>query len=79
VQSLFSLKKSLRLKRWGSWIAYEDQNTGSTYYYNHKTGDGQWKIPPSVAGMMKKQHSISAKSSKSILVSLLASLPRFPP
>lgn len=67
-EKLFSLsnKKSLRLKRWGSWIAYEDQNSSSTYWYNHKTGTGQWNIPDSVAPMMKKQ-SFASHSSKSIL------------
>lgn len=72
-KQLFSLhtKKSLRLQRLGSWIAYEDQNTGSTYYYNHKTGEGQWNMPTSVSTLMKKSSSLSSKSSKSVLVSYI--------
>ena len=69
---LFSLsnQKSLRLKRWGSWIAYEDQNSSNkTYWYNHKTGTGQWSMPDSVHPMMSKQ-SFASHSSKSVLVRL---------
>ena len=72
-KQMFSLhtKKSLRLQRLGSWISYEDQNTGSTYYYNPKTGEGQWNIPSSVSSLMKKTSSLSSKSSKSVLVSFI--------
>jgi hypothetical protein len=71
-ENLFSLsnKKSLRLKRWGSWIAYDDQNSSSTYWYNHKTGTGQWNTPDSVAQQLHKK-SFASHSSKSVLVSLL--------
>ena len=51
VQSMFSLKtnKSLRLQRWGDWIAYEDQQTSSIYWYNSRSNSGQWDKPESVA------------------------------
>ncbi len=53
VQSMFSLKtnKSLRLQRWGEWIAYEDQQTDKVYWYNSVTSKGQWEKPQSVAKM----------------------------
>jgi ankyrin repeat protein len=51
VQSMFSLKtqKSLRVQRWGEWIAYEDQQTNHIYWYNHAKGEGQWEKPEEVA------------------------------
>jgi ankyrin repeat protein len=51
VKSMFSLKtkQSLRLQRWGDWIAYEDQQTSHIYYYNHSTSNGQWEKPEEVA------------------------------
>ena len=53
VQSMFSLKtqKSLRVQRWGEWIAYEDQQTNHIYWYNHSKGGGQWEKPEEVAQM----------------------------
>ena len=53
VQSMFSLKtqKSLRVQRWGDWIAYEDQQTSHIYWYNHSKGCGQWEKPEEVAQM----------------------------
>eukprot|EP00606_Chrysophyceae_sp_TOSAG23-5_P000351 GSChrysophyteH2.ASY1.ANO1.949.1 assembled CDS len=50
VQSMFSLKtnKSLRLQRWGEWIAYEDQQTDKIYWYNSSTSKGQWEKPQAV-------------------------------
>lgn len=55
VKALFSMNnnKSLRLKRWGSWIAYEDQNTKSTYWYNSKTGGGQWAVPDKLKSLVQ--------------------------
>ena len=79
VKNLFSLnsKKSLRLKRYGSWIAYEDQggsDTGGTadiYWYNHGSGQGQWQVPDSVAPLIGgKTGTLKTKSSsKQMLVS----------
>ena len=76
VKNLFSLNscKSLRLKRYGSWIAYEDQNgaeSANIYWYNHGTGEGQWEVPASVAPMIGKSGSLKTKSSsKQMLVSI---------
>eukprot|EP01041_Mallomonas_annulata_P005527 gene5527-11136_t len=58
LQSLFSLTddRSLRLERFGSWIAYEDQSTQSTYYYNHRTRTGQWEVPDK----LKRLHHVSS-------------------
>jgi ankyrin repeat protein len=57
VKSMFSLKanKSLRLQRWGSWIAYEDTTPDGSekiYWYNHRTNEGQWEKPDSVEKLM---------------------------
>jgi hypothetical protein len=61
-KSLFSLNKnkSLRLQRYGSWIAYQDQDANSTYWYNHKTGTGQWNAPDKIKSMISHSPS-SAK------------------
>ena len=50
---MFSLKtnKSLRLQRWGEWIAYEDHQTEKVYWYNSSTSKGQWEKPQAVAKM----------------------------
>eukprot|EP01041_Mallomonas_annulata_P005388 gene5388-10775_t len=50
VRTMFSLTddRSLRLETYGSWIAYNDQTSGSTYYYNHHTCSGQWEVPDKV-------------------------------
>ena len=55
MQSFFSLKskRSLRLQKWGPWIAYEDQNTNSVYWYNHETAEGQWQKPDLVISMQQ--------------------------
>ena len=57
-RSMYSLNhtKSLRLQRWGSWIAYEDQeNKEKTYWYNQRTGQGQWEKPEKVVAIEKKE------------------------
>jgi len=67
VQSMFSLKKnkSLRLQRWGSWIAYEDQDDASkVYWYNHSTNEGQWEVPESVAKLKASGDSKRTLASK---------------
>jgi ankyrin repeat protein len=50
--SLFSLQKnkSIKLQKWGSWIAYEEQdpNHNAIYWYNFVTNQGQWEIPDEV-------------------------------
>ena len=76
VKTLFSLNsnKSLRLKRYGSWIAYEDQSTVSEssqiYWYNHNSGEGQWEVPESVVPLIGKAGALKTKnSSKQMLVS----------
>lgn len=55
IQSMFSMKnKSLRLQKWGSWIAYEDYQTHRLYWYNHETSKGQWEMPDQVLQMQQK-------------------------
>ncbi len=41
-QSMFSLRavKSLRLERWGQWIAYHDQTSHTVFWYNHESNLG---------------------------------------
>ena len=54
--------KSLRLQRWGSWIAYEDQeNKDKTYWYNQRTGQGQWEKPEKVISIEKKEQETLEK------------------
>lgn len=64
IKSWFSLSnnRSVRLQHFGSWIAYEDQDTNATYYYNHRTGEGQWEEPEKV----RKMNSASSSSSVSV-------------
>ena len=61
-QSFFSLKKNktMRLQRWGAWIAYEDQETNSIYWYNQSTTKGQWETPPEVAVLQAQQQAHKA-------------------
>jgi len=44
---MFSLKtnNSLRLVKWGDWLAYEDQVSNKIYWYNHNLGVGQYEKP----------------------------------
>lgn len=62
--SMFSLKtnKSLRLQKWGAWIAYEDQENKTVYYYNTNTSKGQWEMPAEVAEQRKLQQKASART-----------------
>lgn len=48
--SFFSMNngKSLRLQKWGLWIAYEDQVNKTVYWYNSLTKSGQWNKPEEV-------------------------------
>ena len=58
IKSMYSLNhnRSLRLQRWGSWIAYEDQEDPSkTYWYNQRTGEGQWEKPQKVTALQEQQ------------------------
>lgn len=52
-QSMFSLRavKSLRLERWGAWIAYHDQQSQTVFWYNHESNEGQWNKPEQVTLM----------------------------
>ena len=57
-RSMYSLNntRSLRLQRWGSWIAYEDQESKEkTYWYNQRTGEGQWEKPAKVEELQLKE------------------------
>ena len=56
VGSMWSLrtKRSVRLQQWGTWICYEDQNVGSTFWYDQKTKTNSWKKPKEVVDMQKK-------------------------
>jgi len=58
-KSFFSLKKNktMRLQRWGAWIAYEDPDTRQTYWYNQSTSSGQWETPPEVAVLQAQMKS----------------------
>lgn len=49
-QSLMSLRRerSVRLEHWGDWIAYEDQNEKSVFWYNHVEEKSQRDAPVGV-------------------------------
>lgn len=38
----------MRLEYWGDWIAYEDQNAQSVFWYNHVAQKSQWNAPREV-------------------------------
>lgn len=38
----------MRLKHWGDWIAYEDQDANNVFWYNHVAGTSQWETPSGV-------------------------------
>lgn len=61
-ESMLSLNRgrSVRLKHWGDWIAYEDQNTQKVFWYNHVTQISQWETPSGVRDISMKH---AAKSS----------------
>jgi ankyrin repeat protein len=73
-RSMYSLNhnRSLRLQRWGSWIAYEDQEDHSkTYWYNQRTGEGQYEKPEKVAAMQDDQQKVIDKyGSESLAVNV---------
>ncbi len=54
--SMWSMKQgsSILLQQWGDWIAYEDEATLATFWYNHITQDTQWENPDEVE-MLQKQ------------------------
>ena len=56
VGSMWSLRtgRSVRLQQWGSWICYEDQNTGSLFWYDQKNKVNSWKKPPEVEDLQAK-------------------------
>eukprot|EP00607_Mallomonas_marina_P004325 CAMPEP_0182433932 /NCGR_PEP_ID=MMETSP1167-20130531/66506_1 /TAXON_ID=2988 /ORGANISM="Mallomonas Sp, Strain CCMP3275" /LENGTH=215 /DNA_ID=CAMNT_0024623207 /DNA_START=308 /DNA_END=955 /DNA_ORIENTATION=+ len=65
VKTLFSLShdRSVRLKHYGSWIAYEDQINGTTFYYNHRTYAGQWEVPDRVKKIERQEQTNSSMES----------------
>ena len=56
VESMWSLRtgKSVRMQQWGSWICYEDQNTGSMFWYDQKNKVNSWAKPKEVEKMQEK-------------------------
>lgn len=63
-QSMFSLRanKSMRLQRWGSWIAYHDTQSKSIFWYNHETSEGQWDVPKQVQLLQREQQTQTAQN-----------------
>jgi len=51
--SMFSLNggKTLRMEKWGCWIAYHDPHSQQVFWYNHETASGQWEVPAEVVEM----------------------------
>ena len=60
--SLWSMKRgtSMRLKQWGSWIAYEDRNVNAVFWYNHSTKASSYEKP-------KEVEELEAKAAKKAL------------
>ena len=54
-ESVFSLtsRRSVRLQRFGSWIAFEDQKTQKLFWYNHSKAEGVWEKPDEVIALEK--------------------------
>lgn len=71
--SMFSLKtnKSLRLRKWGSWIEYVDQQTNNVYWYNHRTGEGQFEMPAKVAALKASSSSPEDAARKVLIIDFL--------
>jgi hypothetical protein len=44
---MFSLRsnRTMRLQRYGPWIAYHDPGSHSVFWYNHEQSKGQWETP----------------------------------
>jgi ankyrin repeat protein len=58
-RSIFSMKNaSVRLQRWGSWLSYEDPQTKKEYWYNHRTGVGQFEKPDKVRELQIRAMSL---------------------
>jgi hypothetical protein len=66
-KSMFSLsaERSLRLQRWGNWIAYEDQVAKTVYWYNPNTLLGQWEKPEEVNNLQQMMGNPGAHSASS--------------
>ncbi|CAM9473319.1 unnamed protein product [Chrysoparadoxa australica] len=62
--SMWSLRRgrSVRLQQYGDWIAYEDQNVSSVFWYNHVTQTTQWQKPEEVVAA--QQEEMKAQASK---------------
>jgi hypothetical protein len=45
-QSMFSLRtnKSMRLQKYGAWIAYHDTQSDSVFWYNHETAQVRYCV-----------------------------------
>ena len=43
--------KTLRMEKWGCWIAYHDPQSQQIFWYNHETSCGQWEVPAEVVEM----------------------------
>ncbi|KAJ1452529.1 ankyrin repeat-containing domain protein [Pelagophyceae sp. CCMP2097] len=58
-KSRWSLKRgvSMKLAQWGNWIAYEEPDHATIFWYNHVTGAGQWTKPDAVTQAQAKHQS----------------------
>jgi ankyrin repeat protein len=52
--SRYSLKRgaSMKLAQWGQWIAYEDAELQTVFWYNQASGEGTWDKPSAVEEAM---------------------------
>jgi hypothetical protein len=63
-QSMFSLRanKSMRLQRFGAWIAYHDTQSEAIFWYNHESAEGRWEEPEEVKTLKQMQESNTIKT-----------------
>lgn len=61
--SLFTLRdaKTMRLERYGKWIAYYDPYTDRGLWYDSENRTGQWEIPQEVQQQWQEQATTSIK------------------
>ncbi|CAM9105904.1 unnamed protein product [Choristocarpus tenellus] len=68
-ESVMSLRhgRSVRLKQWGDWIAYEDQDIRHVFWYNHVARTSQWEKPDGVDDREEHQNQDGDTENKQLV------------
>ena len=63
-QAVFSLNsnKTMRLKRYGPWIAYHDPASEMVFWYHSQLGTGQWETPEEVLRWQQEEEGAVAQT-----------------